>query len=64
MEKIPQHSHCQICGKAIPFGETICSDKCKTEYDDFLKKRRRYMYLMYGTLAVLLVLLLVMYMPK
>jgi len=53
-----------MCGKAVPIEETLCSDKCKGEYDAFVKKRKRYLYLMYGSLAVLLVLLLAMYMPR
>jgi predicted nucleic acid-binding Zn ribbon protein len=56
MERIPQHDHCQICGKAIPTGETVCSDECREEYQAFVKKRKTYMYVMYGALAVLVVM--------
>lgn len=55
VEKIPQHSHCQICGKAIPVDERFCSDKCEEEYDEYVKKRKRWMYLMWGALAVLMI---------
>ncbi|MFO8133325.1 MAG: DUF2116 family Zn-ribbon domain-containing protein [Thermoplasmatota archaeon] len=56
MERIPQHGHCQICGKAIPTEETVCSDECREEYESFVKKRKTYMYVMYGALAVLVVM--------
>ena len=52
---IPQHGHCNICGKAIKFGEAICSEKCQKEYEQFVKKRKMYVYIMYGAVAVLLV---------
>ena len=31
-EIVPQHSHCQICGKTIPVTETLCSEECKEKY--------------------------------
>ncbi len=56
MERIPQHDHCQMCGKAIPTGEVVCSDECREEYESYMKKRKIYMYAMYGALAILVVL--------
>ena len=61
MERIPQHSHCQICGKAIPYGETVCSDECREKYDQLVKKRKMYIYLMCGALALLLFMFVLMY---
>ncbi|HHH78183.1 MAG TPA: DUF2116 family Zn-ribbon domain-containing protein [Thermoplasmatales archaeon] len=61
MERIPQHSHCQICGKAIPYGEIVCSDECREKYDQLVKKRKMYIYLMYGALALLLFMFVLMY---
>ncbi|HDN50605.1 MAG: DUF2116 family Zn-ribbon domain-containing protein [Thermoplasmata archaeon] len=54
---IPQHGHCQMCGKAIKYGETVCSDKCQEEYEKYLKKRKMYIYIMYIALAFLLVMM-------
>ena len=53
---IPQHSHCQICGKAVKFGETVCSEKCQKDYEQYAKKRKMYVYIMYGALAILLIM--------
>ena len=61
MERIPQHSHCQICGKAIPYGETVCSDECREKYDTLVKKRKMYLYMMYAALALLLFMFVLMY---
>ena len=58
-EIIPQHSHCHICGKSIPIGETLCSDECKQRYRSVLKKRKIMLYLMYSLIAVLIVAILV-----
>jgi len=56
-EIIPQHSHCHMCGKSIPFGETLCSEECKEKYKNLVKRRRLIMYFMYAMLAVLLVMI-------
>jgi len=61
MERIPQHAHCQICGKAIPYGEIVCSDECREKYEALVKKRKMYIYIMYGALALLLLMFVLMY---
>lgn len=53
---IPQHGHCQVCGKAVKFGEAICSEKCQKDYAGFAKKRKMYVYIMYIALAFLLIM--------
>jgi predicted nucleic acid-binding Zn ribbon protein len=53
---IPQHGHCQVCGKAVKFGEPFCSEKCEQDYQGYLKKRKMYVYIMYAALAFLMVL--------
>ncbi len=57
VEKIPQHTHCQMCGKAVPIEETLCSDECKQKYQGILKKRKRYVYIMYAAIAVMIIVL-------
>lgn len=61
MDRIPQHAHCQICGKAIPYGEIVCSDECRERYGALVKKRKMYIYVMYGALALLLLMFVLMY---
>ncbi len=56
VEKVGQHSHCQICGKAIPISETLCSDECKQKYKGMIKKRKILMYIMYALIFVILIM--------
>ncbi len=58
-EKVPQHSHCHICGKAIPITETLCSEECKEKYQKIIKKRRLMIYFMYAMLAALVIVFFV-----
>jgi predicted nucleic acid-binding Zn ribbon protein len=58
-EKIPQHMHCQICGKAIPSTETMCSDECKTRYQGLTKRRKLWIYIMYALIFVMIAVLFI-----
>lgn len=55
VEKITQHQHCHICGKAIPLGETLCSEECRQKYQSLLRRRKLMLYLMYGMLVAIIV---------
>ncbi len=57
---ISQHTHCQICGKAIPVSETYCSEECKEKYNSMMKKRKILVYAMYALIAVILVFILIL----
>ncbi len=57
-----QHKHCQVCGRPIPVDETFCSEKCREEYEDMVSKRKKRMYVVYGLLAVLLIVIFARYM--
>ena len=59
VEKVAQHSHCQICGKAIPISETLCSDECKQKYAGMIKKRKMLMYIMYALIGVILIMFII-----
>ena len=58
-EKVAQHTHCQICGKAIPMTETLCSDDCKQKYQGMIKKRKILMYVMYALIFVILIMFII-----
>ena len=58
VEKVSQHTHCQICGKTIPIAETLCSDDCKQKYQAMVKKRKMLVYIMYALIAFILVIFL------
>ncbi|MEF8848140.1 MAG: DUF2116 family Zn-ribbon domain-containing protein [Candidatus Thermoplasmatota archaeon] len=51
--KIPQHKHCQICGKAIPLEEKLCSEECKEKYEEMVKKRKILIYILYGAIIIM-----------
>lgn len=38
--------------------EDFCSQKCREDYDEMIGKRKKKMYILYGLLAVFLVVLL------
>jgi predicted nucleic acid-binding Zn ribbon protein len=57
-EIVPQHNHCQICGKTIPVSETLCSEACKERYKAMVKRRKILVYAMYGIIAMILVIML------
>jgi predicted nucleic acid-binding Zn ribbon protein len=56
--KLLQHKHCQVCSKAIPLSEEFCSEECKVEFEALVKKRRMYIYIMYGMIILIIVVML------
>ena len=57
--QIPNHAHCTICGRAVPYGDKTCGPEDQAKLDGLQKKRRNtllFMYAMMGLAAVLLVL--------
>lgn len=54
VERVAQHTHCQICGKTIPISETLCSDECKQKYQSMVKKRKMLVYIMYALIFVII----------
>lgn len=52
------HRHCKVCGKVCTPGEETCSVACQEERDRRSRSRRNFIYLLYGTAALLLILLL------
>jgi predicted nucleic acid-binding Zn ribbon protein len=61
VEKIPQHMHCQICGKAITASETetMCSEECKQRYQSLTKRRKFWVYIMYVLIFVMIAVLFI-----
>jgi len=56
VEKVGQHTHCNICGKAIPVDETLCSEECKQKFQAMLRKRKLLVYIMYILIFVILIM--------
>ena len=59
--QIPNHSHCVICQRAVPFGDKTCSAECAASFEELTKKRKRSMYTMYGLMALAILVLLLSY---
>jgi predicted nucleic acid-binding Zn ribbon protein len=55
------HSHCPICGKAMPTDKQFCSQSCRDNYHTGQKKQKKksriQMLFMVGMMAVLMVFL-------
>lgn len=49
--KVPNHGHCVICNKAVPYGDETCSAECDQELEEQEKKRKRMKYITYGFIA-------------
>ena len=58
VEKLIQHKHCNVCGRAMPSSdEELCSEECKAKHESLLKKRKTYVYMMYGAIIIMIVFL-------
>ncbi|MFA5771853.1 MAG: DUF2116 family Zn-ribbon domain-containing protein [Thermoplasmata archaeon] len=57
VEKIPQHTHCQMCGRAITIDKTICSVSCEEKYNAMVKRKKLYIYVLYGMVVVFVLLM-------
>ena len=55
VEKVAQHSHCQICGKVTPLTETLCSEECKQRFTQMIKRRKILMYIMYALIFIIII---------
>jgi predicted nucleic acid-binding Zn ribbon protein len=53
------HRHCKVCGKLCAPGEETCSKACRAKREQLAQTRRMYTYIIYGVIALLLILFLV-----
>ncbi|MBE6528450.1 MAG: DUF2116 family Zn-ribbon domain-containing protein [Thermoplasmata archaeon] len=57
-EKIPQHRHCVVCGKAFIGDDKFCSDYCReTSTDEVKTKLRKYLIIEVVLVAIVVVAL-------
>jgi predicted nucleic acid-binding Zn ribbon protein len=57
-EKVAQHVHCHMCGKAIPVTEALCSEECKEKYQAVLKRGKMLRYAMFALMFIFLMMIL------
>ncbi len=55
---IVPHKHCLNCGIAIPPDKTFCSKKCENEWNEMIRKKKRFTYIWFLFLTILLIFLL------
>ncbi|MEM3851442.1 MAG: DUF2116 family Zn-ribbon domain-containing protein [Methanomassiliicoccales archaeon] len=58
-DRIPPHSHCRECGKAVAENTLYCSPKCEAAHKEKLRRRRNQLYTYYALLLVFLILALI-----
>ena len=54
-EKIPQHKHCYVCGKAHNGEERFCGDSCKESKKAELSKKKRQLLIIEVLLIIITV---------
>ena len=60
VERIPQHHHCENCGKAVVGEGRFCSDRCRETASDEVKgKLRKLMLIWFALVAVVVVCVVV-----
>ncbi len=55
-EKIPQHHHCENCGRAFVGEGKFCSDACKETASDEVKGKLRKLMLIWVALVAVVVI--------
>ncbi|MCK5414406.1 MAG: DUF2116 family Zn-ribbon domain-containing protein [Thermoplasmata archaeon] len=56
-ERLVQHKHCPICGKAMSADQETCSDECAIKRQTQMQEKKRTLYLFYFSMLVLVVVL-------
>ncbi|MGP8073202.1 MAG: DUF2116 family Zn-ribbon domain-containing protein [Thermoplasmata archaeon] len=51
------HRHCKVCGRTCDPDERTCSPACAAKLEDLARTRRNYQYLLYASIALLLIVL-------
>jgi predicted nucleic acid-binding Zn ribbon protein len=56
------HSHCPVCGKAMPSDKQICSQSCKDKYQIHEKKQKKknriQMIVLFGVMGVMFIFMM------
>jgi predicted nucleic acid-binding Zn ribbon protein len=55
------HRHCKVCGRVCDVDSETCSTACRQKREAAIQSRRMWTYLLYGTAALLLILLVSKY---
>lgn len=55
-ERLVQHKHCPMCGKAMSASKEFCSDECEQAREAKQRERKRTLYTFYALIALMIVL--------
>ena len=58
MVEIPDHRHCQMCGKIVPPDQTFCSKACREKFENIIRKRKRLLLILYLVLIAVFALMI------
>ena len=54
---VPEHAHCEICGRPVTVGDRRCGSKeCEEKFAASVKAKKRGMYMFVGLIFILLLL--------
>ncbi|MFA6710629.1 MAG: DUF2116 family Zn-ribbon domain-containing protein [Candidatus Methanomethylophilaceae archaeon] len=56
IERIPQHRHCYVCGRAFVGEGRYCSDACKTKKTAELKSSKRKLLIIWAAAVALMII--------
>lgn len=59
VERIPQHRHCEKCGKAFVGDDRFCSEDCRTTASSEVKRQLRKLGLIWVALVAVVVVCVV-----
>ncbi|MCI4345493.1 MAG: DUF2116 family Zn-ribbon domain-containing protein [Thermoplasmata archaeon] len=51
-----EHRHCKVCGKVCDVDEEVCSTSCATKREERRQSSRNLKWMLYGGMAVILLL--------
>ena len=61
-ERLVQHKHCPVCGRAMSADKKTCSDDCEVRHEAIIREKKRTMYMFYAVAIFIVVLLAVQFM--
>jgi predicted nucleic acid-binding Zn ribbon protein len=56
-ERLVQHKHCPVCGKAMSVEKETCSDECASQREVQLREKKRTLYLFYFSIIILAIVM-------
>ncbi|MGD0257039.1 MAG: DUF2116 family Zn-ribbon domain-containing protein [Thermoplasmata archaeon] len=61
MSSDEDHRHCKVCGRVCAPEDETCSKACRLKREEMVRQRRIYTYLLYGTIALVAIVFLSVY---